>query len=201
MANRLMALRRLRSDTAASVSPPRAFDLAPVATERAPDAEDDPSALIERAKAGDRDAFGILYKSHYASIYRLARFYVESADEVASETFLRAWAALPRYRTKEGGFAAWLYGIAARVISDACVTQLRRDNDEGRHRADEGDETVPIATLVSRLPKEQRQVVEMKYLLALNDVEVAAYVNTSITAVNELHWQAISSLRMMEIDP
>jgi DNA-directed RNA polymerase specialized sigma24 family protein len=80
------------------------------------------------------------------------------------------------------------------------VTQLRRDNDEGRHRADEGDDT-PIATLVSRLPKEQRQVVEMKYLLALNDIEVAAYVNTSITAVNELHWQAISSLRMMELDP
>jgi RNA polymerase sigma-70 factor (ECF subfamily) len=157
--------------------------------------------MIERAKAGDRDAFGALYKRHYASIYRLARFYVEKADEVASETFLRAWAALPRYRPKQGPFAAWLYGIAARVISDACVTQLRRDNAEGIDRCAEDDGSLPISTLVSRLPKEQREVVEMKYLLALNDVEVAAYLDRSPTAVNEMHWQAISSLRMMEIDP
>lgn len=199
MTNRLMALRRLRSEAATPSSPVRAFGFAPATDQRAPD-PDELAETIERAKAGDRDAFEVLYKRHYASIYRLARFYVESAEEVASETFLRAWAALPRYRTKDGSFASWLYGIAARVISDACVTQLRRDNAAGKHPA-ENDGAVPIATLVSRLPKEQRQVVEMKYLLALNDIEVAAYVNTSVTAVNELHWQAISSLRMMEIDP
>jgi DNA-directed RNA polymerase specialized sigma24 family protein len=108
---------------------------------------------------------------------------------------------LPRYREKQASFASWLYGIAARVISDACVTQLRRDNAEGVDRTDENDGSTPIATLVSRLPKDQRQVVEMKYLLALNDIEVAAYLDRSATAVNAMHWQAISSLRMMEIDP
>jgi RNA polymerase sigma-70 factor, ECF subfamily len=196
-----MALRRLRSDAAATTSPVRAFGYSPVANERAHESGDETLEMIERAKAGDRDAFGALYKRHYSSIYRLARFYVEKADEVASETFLRAWAALPRYRPKQGPFPAWLYGIAARVISDACVTQLRRDNAEGIDRCVDGDGSLPISTLVSRLPKEQREVVEMKYLLALNDVEVAAYLDRSPTAVNEMHWQAISSLRMMEIDP
>jgi RNA polymerase sigma-70 factor (ECF subfamily) len=198
MSIRIGALRRLRSDP---YRPGNGYGV--LEETRAPTADqahEDTARLIERAKAGDRDAFGTLYKRHYSPIYRLARFYVESADEVASETFLRAWAALPRYRPRQGPFAAWLYGIAARVISDACVTQLRRDNDDGVDRS-ANDGSTPIATLVSRLPKEQRQVVEMKYLLALNDIEVAAYLDRSATAVNAMHWQAISSLRMMEIDP
>ena len=200
MSIRIGALRRLRSD---AYGPAKGYDgvLNGTRTEASNEVRDDTAQLLERARAGDRESFGVLYKRHYSSIYRLARFYVENADEVASETFLRAWVALPRYRPKHGSFSTWLYGIAARVISDACVNQLRSDNAEGVSPRADGDGSTPIATLVSRLPKDQRQVIEMKYLLALNDVEVAAYLDQSPTAVNAMHWQAISSLKMMEIDP
>ena len=51
--------------------------------------------LVGRARRGDRDAFGELFRLHHGRLYRFARAHVgEAADDVVAETFLRAWRAL-----------------------------------------------------------------------------------------------------------
>lgn len=71
-------------------------------------------ALAARARLGDRDAYALLYQRYYGPITRVARASLppDAVEDAVAETFVRAWAALPRYRTTGVPFAAWLYAIS-----------------------------------------------------------------------------------------
>jgi RNA polymerase sigma-70 factor, ECF subfamily len=70
--------------------------------------------LIERARAGDEDAFARLVLAHADRVYgALRRFGLDAAeaDEVAQEVFLRAWRGLARFEQR-AQLSTWLYRIA-----------------------------------------------------------------------------------------
>ena len=63
-----------------------------------PDGREHERALVARAKDGDQDAFGALYREHAAAVSRVVRFRLGREDEDAvSEVFLRAWRGLGSY--------------------------------------------------------------------------------------------------------
>jgi RNA polymerase sigma-70 factor (ECF subfamily) len=74
-------------------------------------------ALVRRCLAGDRPAFDALVLAYRTRVYALARLALGSAEDahdVAQETFVRAYEALPRYRHR-GLFRVWIYTIAANL--------------------------------------------------------------------------------------
>ena len=75
---------------------------------------------VQRCLAGDRLAFDALVLAYRSRVYALARLALGSADDahdVAQETFVRAYEALPRYRA-QGQFRVWLYTIAANLCKN-----------------------------------------------------------------------------------
>ncbi len=160
------------------------------------------STLVQLARDGDRDAFGDLYVLCLPGVHRLVRFHMPAAgvDDAVSETFLRAWSALPRYRDTGAPFAAWLAGIARHVVAD-----FHRKAGRSEPRAEvpmppAGYEERVVDRLrtraaVQRLPKEQRQVIELKFLVGCTNDEVAKAMGKSVGAVNALQWRALASLR------
>src|SRR5262245_64343 len=75
------------------------------------------AALVERARAGDRVAFTVLFEHFNAPICRyLARLVGDEhlGCDLAQETFLAAWRALPDAEV-ETHFAPWLYRIATNL--------------------------------------------------------------------------------------
>jgi RNA polymerase sigma-70 factor (ECF subfamily) len=157
--------------------------------------------LIRRAKEGDRDAFGQIYKLHYAGITRMARFRLgPEYEDAVSEVFVRAWSALPRYREAGAPFGAWLYGIARHVVADEVARRIRtqpvaQTPDAGvPFRADDG---LALAEALAQLPDEQRQVIELKFLVGMRNPAVAAALNISVGAVNAKQWRAIGALRRL----
>jgi RNA polymerase sigma-70 factor (ECF subfamily) len=158
--------------------------------------------LVEDARQGDKDAFGELYRNHFGAIYRLARFYLgpDAAEDAAAETFLRAWNGLPRYRWTGAPFVSWLYGIARNVVFDQLRvrkrTEPRADVPDVPH--DHLPQTLirlDVADAIARLPDEQRQVIEMKFLIGLPNAEVAEILGKTIGAVNAQQWRALGNLR------
>lgn len=162
------------------------------------------SLLVARAKRGDRDAFGELFREHRAAIHRIARFYLPEvqAGDAVSETFLRAWVGLPRYKETGAPFRAWLAGIARHVVVDAIRVSARaipQDRmPERTHAFEQGwVDRLALSAAVRELPEMQRLVIEYKYLLGWTNAEVAEVLGKTAGAVNSLQWRALEQLKTM----
>ena len=80
----------------------------------------DEKHLVELAKAGDARAFGKLYDASVDRVYRFLFFRVndvQTAEDLTSLVFLKAWENLHRYEPR-GPFLAWLYSIARNTVID-----------------------------------------------------------------------------------
>ncbi len=83
---------------------------------------DSPEAsAIAACKAGDLSAFDTLYMQHVESIYGyLTRRAPDRAlaEDLTSQTFLRAMEAIRSYNPDKGPLRAWLYTIARNLLTD-----------------------------------------------------------------------------------
>lgn len=80
---------------------------------------------VRRARAGDRDAFGVLVERHQARVYRLAVRVLrdeELARDAVQEAFLKAYTGLRRFEGRSS-FYTWLYRLAMNL----CLDFRRRD--------------------------------------------------------------------------
>jgi RNA polymerase sigma-70 factor (ECF subfamily) len=85
---------------------------------------EDEAQLVRAAQAGEAKAFAEIVRRYQRAMYRLAYGFVRSpadADDVAQETFVRAFQALGRFRVGEP-----LYPWLARIASNTALSQLRR---------------------------------------------------------------------------
>lgn len=160
--------------------------------------------LVERARDGDRDAFGELFRAHHAAVFRVARSRLPHAlaEDAAAETFARAWAALPRYKRTGAPFASWLYGIARNVVADVVRRSSRtevRDIVDGDavDPWSSRDDRLALTAALAALPEEQRQVIELKYLMGLSNDEVGAALGKKPGAVNAQQWRALRALERL----
>jgi RNA polymerase sigma-70 factor, ECF subfamily len=84
-----------------------------------PEARDEP-LHVERAKAGDRDAFSQLVRMHQAVVRTYVSVHIrgaEVADDLAQEVFLRAFRRLDSFQLPEcGSMRPWLLGIARNLL-------------------------------------------------------------------------------------
>ena len=104
-----------------------------VGTADAQDSRVDPDReIVENARIGNTDAFETLVLRHQSHIVNYAAAVMRDsndAEDVAQQTFLRAYRALAQFRG-ESTFKTWLYRIATNVA----LTHLNRRDRETRMR-------------------------------------------------------------------
>jgi len=123
-------------------------------------AEGEP-ALVERARAGDRDAFEELVRRHADRLYAVVLRFVadgDEAQEVTQEAFLRAWRSIPRFEGRSA-FFTWLYRIG---INEAKRRAARRPPI---HVASLEDEPVPEAPDWSEAPETRSDQQDLRRVL------------------------------------
>ncbi len=77
--------------------------------------------LVARSQAGEPEAFGLLYDRYVDLVYRYIYYRVGSptlAEDLVSETFLRALRRIDSFTWQGRDFAAWLVTIARNLIAD-----------------------------------------------------------------------------------
>jgi RNA polymerase sigma-70 factor (ECF subfamily) len=155
--------------------------------------------LVERARDGDKDAFGQVFRLHHDAIFRYARLHIGAeAEDVVAEVFTRAWVQLPGYRCTGVPFVAWLYGIARYVVARQRRRQARM---EYRPTLPETlakwaeDDRLELSVAIGTLPDEQRRVIEMRFLMGMRNPEVAEALDTTTNAVNATQWRALAAIR------
>jgi RNA polymerase sigma-70 factor, ECF subfamily len=153
-----------------------------------------------------------LYRTHYDTIYRYVLFRLGSpaaAEDVTSQVFLGMVKGLGRYRDEGKPFVAWLYGIAQKQIAFFQRNQSRSpgsvDLDVVAELAVEsaGPDTTTeqrelragIVRALSSVPEGQRDVIMLRYFLALSIAETAAVVGRTEGAVKQLQLRGLATLK------
>jgi RNA polymerase sigma-70 factor (ECF subfamily) len=167
-------------------------------------------ALVELARGGDGEAFGLLYDHYQPSVYRFVYYRTRSqtlAEDLTSETFLRALRNMAGFRWQGKDFGAWLMTIARNLCTDhfkAGRTRLElTTEDMGQHDdATEGPESTVLAGLtneillqaLTQLPDEQRDCLVMRFLQGMSIAETAAVLGRSDGAVKQLQLRGVRNL-------
>lgn len=83
--------------------------------------------LIESSREHP-DRFGTLFDRYFDAIHRYVhlRLGEQAADDIAAETFLRAFRSRHRYDLARPDARAWLYGIASNLVADHARSEARR---------------------------------------------------------------------------
>src|SRR5512138_2519151 len=88
---------------------------------------------IERAVAGDQQAFARLYDGYVDRVYRFIFFRIgdeQTAEDLTSQVFLKAWEHLGRYEVRGISFGPWLFRIARNLVIDHYRTRKEYDSLE-----------------------------------------------------------------------
>jgi RNA polymerase sigma-70 factor (ECF subfamily) len=125
------------------------------------------AGLIRASLNGDQDAFAALVRRHQSRVFHLAgRFFrrPEEVEEVAQETFLRAWMKLGTYRA-DAPFEHWLTRLCLRCAYDrlrqrkgdpGALAELAEDVESP---AADPDARMEVARLLAHLPPADRFVL------------------------------------------
>lgn len=83
--------------------------------------------LVQRVQKGDKSAFDLLVRKYQHKVVKLVSRYLRNptdAEDVAQETFIKAYRALPQFRG-DSAFYTWLYRIAINTAKNALVSRDR----------------------------------------------------------------------------
>jgi len=172
--------------------------------------------LVERAVAGDAEAFGEIVRRWERRIYALAYGILGREDEArdaAQETFVAAFRSLPNFRG-EAKVSSWLHRIAV----NQCITRQRRAKVraevsieaaqvDGRARlasaqrspagaTETGQRAEAVRRAVAALPQELREVVVLKEFEGLTFQEIADALDVPLSTVKSRLYTALKQLRM-----
>ena len=170
-------------------------------------------ALVELARGGDSEAFGMLYDHYHTSVYRFLYYRVGSvalAEDLTSETFFRALRSMGSFRWQGKDFGAWLMTIARNLTTDHYKSgktrlEMATEDMSPHDSATEGPENAVLATLTNeallealkKLPTEQQECLIMRFLQGLSIAETAQVLGRSDGAVKQLQLRGVRNLAKM----
>lgn len=169
-------------------------------------------AVVERARAGDEDAFAELYRQFCGRVFGMCQKFLgwAAAEDATSEVFLRAKRAMSSYDSALP-FQRWVLSIAAHH----CVDVLRRRRVEQRlfepevveDRGPAGPEPSPLGALltaeergvvrgaVDSLPERLRFPLVLRYYSDLSYDQIAATLGLKRNHVATLLFRGKQELR------
>jgi RNA polymerase sigma-70 factor (ECF subfamily) len=169
----------------------------------------DEPTLIRRAAHGDAAAWEPLALAHQQAVFRLAYLLLgdaNDAEDIAQETFLRAWKALKRFDTTRP-LRPWLLSIASNLSRNrrrsagrylAALTRAFREQpketplDEASIQNTDANE---LWHAVQRLEINDQQIVYLRYFLDLPVSETAEVLQIAEGTVKSRLSRALEKLR------
>ena len=165
--------------------------------------------LVLQAQAGNSEAFGQLYDAYMERIYRFVYFRVEdqqTAEDITSQVFLKAWSNLDRFQFSRTPYLAWLYTIAHNAVIDHYRTrkvttalddvQLSQP-DHSEAVENDIDLTVEMRSVKSALQTltdDQQRVLTLKFIEGMSNNEIARHLGKREGAIRALQMRGLQAL-------
>lgn len=170
--------------------------------------------LVERAQAGDTEAFGLIYDRYVDTVFRFIYFRVGNrplAEDLTSDTFLRALKRIGSFTWQGRDLGAWLVTIARNLVADHFKSgRYRLEVTTGdvldADREDRGPEGSPetavvdhitnvaLLTAVKQLNPEQQECIVLRFLQGFSVAETAQAMGKNEGAIKALQYRAVRAL-------
>ncbi len=165
--------------------------------------------LVLQAKDGNAEAFGQLYDAYMERIYRFVYFRVDdqqTAEDITSQVFLKAWNNLDRFRLGRTPYVAWLYTIAHNAVIDYYRTrklttaledvQLSQPDyaEAVESEIDLSVEMKSIKVAMRTLTDDQQKVLTLKFIEGLSNNEIARHLGKREGAIRALQMRGLQAL-------
>ena len=162
--------------------------------------------LIQRAGAGDRSAFEVLYRRYARSVFGLALRRLGDrgrAEDAVQETFVSIWRAARTYRPDRGPGAPWLYAVARNAIVDRSRVRVEpavETPDEAAlepgppERAEVSWTQWRVHRALEALTDPEREVISLAYWSGLSQSEVAKRLDIPLGTVKTRTRSALQRL-------
>ncbi|ASW58019.1 RNA polymerase subunit sigma-24 [Plantactinospora sp. KBS50] len=171
-------------------------------------------ALVERAQAGETEAFGLIYDRYVDTVFRFVYFRVgnrQLAEDLTSDTFLRALKRIGSFTWQGRDLGAWLVTIARNLVADHFKSgRYRLEVTTGdvldADREDRGPEGSPEAAVVEhitnvallsavkKLNPEQQECIVLRFLQGFSVAETARAMGKNEGAIKALQYRAVRAL-------
>ena len=170
---------------------------------------EDEQLIIDRAKGGEAEAFGLLYDHYLPPIYRFVLFRVshrEEAEDITHQTFLKAWERIEQYEPQGYSFGSWLYRIARNTVIDTHRKSISHVdiNEVTAHLAIEQTQSdfldmkiewEMLLTAIGKLKEIEQEVLFLRFVEDLSHQEAAEVVGKSEGAVKLVQHRALRNLK------
>ncbi|MFD0199343.1 MULTISPECIES: sigma-70 family RNA polymerase sigma factor [Saccharothrix] len=176
-------------------------------------AADEPWNLVRAAQGGDTDAFGALYDRYVDVVYRYVLFRVSDrtlAEDVTSETFLRALRSIGSISYQGRDVGAWFVTIARNIVFDHVKSSRYRLEVTTAELADNREVTdgpeqevltdatnAELLRCVAQLGDDQRECITLRFIQGLSVAETAARMGRNEGAIKALQHRAVRRLAQL----
>ncbi|WP_199441626.1 sigma-70 family RNA polymerase sigma factor [Umezawaea beigongshangensis] len=170
----------------------------------------EPWDLVRAAQEGDSDAFGELYDRYVDVVFRFVLFRVNDrslAEDVTSETFLRALRGIGSISYQGRDVGAWFVTIARNIVFDHVKSSRYRlevttpELADNREVTDGPEQEVmteatnaELMRCIQQLGDDQRECIVFRFLQGLSVAETAALMGRNEGAVKALQHRAVRRL-------
>ncbi|MBV9379770.1 MAG: RNA polymerase sigma factor [Streptosporangiaceae bacterium] len=173
---------------------------------------EDFAGLLAAAQGGSEAAFSVLWRDGNPALLRYLRVIApEAAEDTAAETWVQVVRGLPRFSGDEAAWRAWLFTIARRRALDQARLRRRHPAEplegiqpaevprayDAEQQAMENLATEAAITLVSRLPRQQAEVILLRVVAGLDTEAVAGLLGRSPGAVRVAAHRGLRKLATM----
>ncbi|OUS26391.1 RNA polymerase subunit sigma-70 [Thalassotalea sp. 42_200_T64] len=160
---------------------------------------------IDKAKAGDRQAFNHLYLESIGKVYALCLRMLSSrdqAEDVAQEVFVQVWLKLENFRG-DAKFSTWLHAVATNTV----LTHMRKqknwlqkvfsieDQPQAEPAGNEIQDLSDLDKLILRLPEKARVVFVLFAVEGYRHEEIATMLNMAVGSSKSHYHRARNLLK------
>jgi len=162
---------------------------------------------VKKAVAGDRAAFGILYREYVKKIYRYVYYQVQNkmmAEDITGEVFIKAMKAIHTCKGKEDTFSAWLYRIAHNTAVDYSRSEKRYRDLPAKMPLTEPNPAATAEILIEHrellgaltgLSPSYRQLIILKFIEGMDNSEISRIMKKSVGAIRVMQLRALKDLK------
>ena len=150
--------------------------------------------------------FETVFEVYYDRVYKYAYTILlnrENAEDVVEETFLAAYVAYPGYDPARSSLATWLTRIAHnKAVNLVRSARYRRETAMPEGLADrspsvQDEPRYTVLWLYARLTQEEREFLDLRYVMGLTDKEVGALYSLESKAVNKRYQRLLKRCRQL----